>query len=43
MIEDIAPNFSPASETHRKFLNCTSDYIIFGGGKLCASTLKTIL
>ena len=26
------PEFGPASETHRKFLNCKSDYIIFGGG-----------
>lgn len=32
---------APASEAHRKFLNCKSNFVIFGGGKLCASTLKT--
>ena len=24
--------YSPASETHRMFLNCTSKFVIFGGG-----------
>jgi hypothetical protein len=26
--------FGPSSDTHKQFLNCKSDYIIFGGGKL---------
>ena len=32
----------PSSECHKVFLQCKSDFIIFGGGELCASTLKTI-
>lgn len=42
--EDDVPVFGPSSITHQKFLNCTSNLIIFGGGRIyCASTLKTVL
>jgi hypothetical protein len=26
------PVMGPASEAHRKFLNCKSNFVIFGGG-----------
>jgi hypothetical protein len=25
----------PDSPTHKRFLDCTSDYVIFGGKQLC--------
>jgi len=34
---------APSSEAHRVFLNCKSNFVIFGGGKNSASALKTIL
>jgi predicted phage terminase large subunit-like protein len=33
----------PSSETHRKFLNCKSDYIIFGGGAGCGKSHQALL
>lgn len=33
----------PASEKQRMFLTSTADLLIYGGGELCASTLKTAL
>lgn len=37
------PKFGPASETQRSFLQNKSKFCIYGGGEMCASTLKTIL
>lgn len=34
---------APSSEAHRIFLNCKSDFVIFGGGENSASTIKTTL
>jgi len=34
------PVFSPSSECHRIFLNCKSNFIIFGGGAGCGKALK---
>lgn len=35
--------YGPSSETHKKFLNCTSDYIIFGGGAGCGKSHQALL
>lgn len=35
--------FGPSSETHKKFLNCKSDYIIFGGGAGCGKSHQALL
>lgn len=37
------PKFGPSSDTHRKFLNCKSDYIIFGGGAGCGKSHQALL
>ena len=29
---DKTRKIGPSSEAHRKFLNCKSDFVIFGGG-----------
>jgi len=33
----------PDSAVQKKFLDCTSDLVIYGGGETFASTLKTTL
>lgn len=41
--QEKMPNFSPASETHRKFLNCKSDYVIFGGAAGAGKSHQALL
>lgn len=41
--EDEAVHFGPSSETHRRFLNCTSNLIIFGGGAGCGKSHQALL
>lgn len=35
--------YGPSSETHKKFLNCNSNYIIFGGGAGCGKSHQALL
>lgn len=36
-------SLGPSSETHKKFLNCKSDYVIFGGGAGCGKSHQALL
>lgn len=41
--EAVREIYGPSSETHKRFLNCTSDYIIFGGGAGCGKSHQALL
>jgi len=43
MAKKKLPVYGPASETQRQFLTHEAQFVIYGGGELCASTLKTFL
>lgn len=41
--EDEVPHFGPSSECHRRFLQCNSKFIIFGGGAGCGKSHQALL
>lgn len=43
MAKEKKQPIGPSSDTHKKFLNCKSDYIIFGGGAGCGKSHQALL